>query len=65
MSLLVLTRRIGEKILVGDDVTITVVGITGGQVRVSVEAPKSVCVDRAEVRERRIADSDAGKGGAQ
>lgn len=65
MSLLVLSRRIGEKILVGDDVTITIVGITGGQVRISVEAPKSVCVDRAEIRERRIANGEAGKGGAQ
>ena len=49
MSWLVLTRKIGEKLFIGDDVTLTVLGISGNQVRVGVDAPKSVAVDREEI----------------
>jgi carbon storage regulator len=49
MSWLILTRKIGEKLMIGDDVTLTVLGISGNQVRVGVEAPKSVAVDREEI----------------
>jgi carbon storage regulator len=49
MSWLILTRKIGEKLFIGDDVTLTVLGISGNQVRVGVDAPKSVAVDREEI----------------
>ncbi len=47
--MLILTRRIGETLMVGDDVTVTVLGVKGNQVRVGVEAPKEVPVHREEV----------------
>ena len=46
--MLILTRRIGETLMVGDDVTITVLGVKGNQVRIGVNAPKDVAVHREE-----------------
>lgn len=51
--MLILTRRPGESICIGDDITVTITEINGGQVRVGVEAPRDVSVDRNEVRERK------------
>ena len=50
--MLILTRRIGEIIRIGDDVTVTVLGIKGNQVRLGVEAPRDVEVHREEIFER-------------
>lgn len=50
---LVLTRRIGEVLCIGDDVTVTVVSINRGQVRLAIQAPQSVSVDREEIRKRK------------
>jgi carbon storage regulator len=50
--MLILTRRIGETLMVGDDVTITVLGVKGNQVRIGVNAPKDVSVHREEIYER-------------
>jgi carbon storage regulator len=47
--MLVLTRRFGERLIIGDDTTITILGINGGQVRFGIEAPLSVNVVRAEI----------------
>ncbi len=50
--MLILTRRIGETLMVGDEVTVTVLGVKGNQVRVGVSAPKDVAVHRQEVYEK-------------
>ena len=50
--MLILTRRVGETLMVGDDVTITVLGVKGNQVRIGVNAPKDVAVHREEIYER-------------
>ena len=50
--MLILTRRIGETIMIGDDVTITVLGVKGNQVRLGVNAPKDVSVHREEIYQR-------------
>lgn len=52
--MLVLTRRIGEKIVIGDVISVTVVSITADKVRLGISAPPSVRVDRSEVHARRL-----------
>jgi carbon storage regulator len=47
--MLILTRRVGETLMVGDDVTVTVLGVKGNQVRVGINAPKDVDVHREEI----------------
>lgn len=59
--MLILTRRVGEKLKIGDDVTVTISAIHGNQVRVAIEAPITVTVHRAEVYER-IQKERAGAG---
>jgi carbon storage regulator len=50
--MLILTRRVGETVMIGNDVTVTVLGVKGNQVRVGINAPKTVAVHREEIYER-------------
>ena len=50
--MLILTRRVGETLIIGDDVNITVLGIKGNQVRLGINAPKDVSVHREEIYQR-------------
>ena len=65
--MLILTRRVGETVMIGDDITVTVLGVKGNQVRVGVNAPRNIAVHREEIFERikreearQASDADAG-----
>jgi carbon storage regulator len=58
--MLILTRRVGETIMIGDDVAVTILGVKGNQVRVGVNAPKEVSVHREEIFERIKQEEQAG-----
>jgi len=62
-TMLILTRRVGETVMIGNDVTVTVLGVKGNQVRVGVNAPKEVAVHREEIYER-IKREEQAAGGA-
>lgn len=51
-AMLILTRRVGENLIIGTDVVVSVLGVKGNQVRVGIDAPKSVAVHREEIYER-------------
>ena len=64
--MLILTRRVGETLMVGDEVTVTVLGVKGNQVRIGVNAPKDVAVHREEIYDRikREKEGETSQGGA-
>jgi len=62
-NMLILTRRVGEAVVIGDEVTVTVLGVKGNQVRLGVSAPKSVSVHRQEIYERIQKEREAAESG--
>ena len=60
IGMLILTRRVGETVMIGEEVTVTVLGVKGNQVRLGVNAPKDVPVHREEIFERIKRGEDGG-----
>ena len=58
LFMLILTRRTGETLRIGDDVEVTVMAVNGLQVRISIKAPRNVAVDRLEIAERKQRERD-------
>lgn len=58
--MLILTRRVGETLMIGDEVTVTVLGVKGNQVRIGINAPKTVSVHREEIYLRIKAEQEGG-----
>ena len=62
--MLILTRRVGESVVIGNEVTVTVLGVKGNQVRIGVNAPRDVTVHREEIFERIKREEQGETGGA-
>ncbi|MCL4128093.1 UNVERIFIED_CONTAM: hypothetical protein GTU68_038404 [Idotea baltica] len=58
--MLILTRRVGESLIIGDDVVVNILGVKGNQVRIGVDAPKEVSVHREEIYDRIQAEKEQG-----
>jgi carbon storage regulator len=63
--MLILTRRAGETLRIGDEIEVTVMAVNGSQVRIGINAPRNIAVDREEIAERKRRDREALAAGAQ
>lgn len=63
--MLILTRRVGETVIIGNDVDVTVLGVKGNQVRLGVKAPREVAVHREEIFQRICREQQNGEGAAE
>jgi len=63
--MLILTRRVGETLMIGDEVTVTVLGVKGNQVRIGINAPKTVAVHREEIYQRIKGENEPGDTSAE
>ena len=59
--MLILTRRVGERLMIGDEISVTVLGVKGNQVRIGVQAPADVKVHREEIYERIKAEQESAR----
>lgn len=57
--MLILSRRIGEKLIIGENVTVTILAVKGNQVRIGIDAPRDVRVDREEIHQRIVEEEKA------
>ncbi len=57
--MLILTRRVGEKLIIGENVTVTVLGVKGNQIRIGIDAPRDVAVNREEIYQRILKEQEA------
>ena len=62
--MLILTRRVGESLIIGDDVVVNILGVKGNQVRIGVDAPKEVSVHREEIYDRIQSEKEQGNTGS-
>ena len=56
--MLILTRRVGEKLIIGENVTVTVLGVRGNQIRIGIDAPRDVTVNREEIYQRILKEKE-------
>jgi carbon storage regulator len=63
--MLILTRRAGEALRIGDEIQVTVMAVNGSQVRIGINAPRNIAVDREEIAERKRRDREALAAGAK
>ena len=57
--MLILTRRVGEKLVIGENVTVAVLGVKGNQIRIGIDAPRDVAVNREEIYQRILKEQEA------
>jgi carbon storage regulator len=63
--MLILTRRAGEAVRIGDDIEVVVMAVSGSQVRIGINAPRDIAVDREEIAERKRRDREGSESGAR